>query len=104
MKPFVAAINYAKKPTARQLIQIGIHEQSAILRPFVLPPKTPKDKVAFLRQAFIKTLNDPDFKTDAAPARLDIEPVSGEEVERIVHSLFKLDPVLISRLKDVLYN
>jgi hypothetical protein len=104
MKAFIAAVNYAKTATARELIQIGIHEQSAILRPFVLPPKTPKDKVAILRQAFINTLNDPDFKTDAATARLDVEPVSGEDVEKIVHGLFKLDPVLISRLKDVLYN
>jgi tripartite-type tricarboxylate transporter receptor subunit TctC len=98
------AINHAKTATARRLIQIGIHDQSAILRPFVLPPKTRQDNVAILRQAFINTLNDPDFKTDAATARLDIEPVSGEEVERIVHGLFKLDPVLISRFKDILYN
>jgi hypothetical protein len=98
------AIDQAKTDEARELIQIGIHDQSSILRPFVLPPKTPKDKVAILRKAFIDTLNDPEFKADAAKGRLDVEPVSGEEVERIVHGLFKLSPALISRFKDILYK
>jgi hypothetical protein len=50
------------------------------------------------------TLNDPEFKADAAKGRLDIEPVAGEEVEKIVHGLFKLAPALISRFKDILYK
>jgi len=50
------------------------------------------------------TLKDSEFKADAAKGRLDIEPVSGEEVEKIVHGLFKLEPSLINRLKEVLYK
>jgi hypothetical protein len=98
------AIDQAKTDEARELIRIGIHDQSAILRPFVLPPKTPKDKVAILRKAFMDTLNDPEFKADAAKGQLDIKPVAGEEVERIVDGLFKLPPALISRFKDILYK
>jgi hypothetical protein len=98
------AISNAETATDRQLIQIGIHDQNTILRPFVLPPKTPNDRVAILRQAFMNTLNDPDFKTDAAKAQLDIEPVSGEEIDKTVHGLFKLDPPLVNKLKEVLYN
>jgi tripartite-type tricarboxylate transporter receptor subunit TctC len=98
------AIDQAKTDEAWQLIRVGIHDQSAILRPFVLPPKTPKDKVAILKKAFMDTLNDPEFKADAAKGRLDIEPVAGEEVEKIVHGLFKLAPALISRFKDILYK
>jgi tripartite-type tricarboxylate transporter receptor subunit TctC len=98
------AIDQAKTDEAKQLIRVGIHDQSAILRPFVLPPKTPKDKVAILRKAFMDTLNDPEFKADAAKGRLDIEPVAGEEMEKIVHGVFKLTPVLKSRFKDILYK
>jgi tripartite-type tricarboxylate transporter receptor subunit TctC len=98
------AIDQAKSTDARQLIQTGIHDQSAILRPFVLPPRTPPDRVAILRKAFMATLNDPEFRADAAKGRLDIEPVDGAEVEKIVHGLFKLDPILVSRFKDILYR
>lgn len=98
------AIQQAKTEDARQLIRVGIHDQSAILRPFVLPPHTAKDKVAILRKAFTDTLNDPEFRADAMQGRLDIEPVSGQEVENVVHGLFKLPPALISRLKDILYK
>ena len=98
------AINQAKNAAARELIQIGIHEQSAILRPFVTTPGTPKERVATLRKAFTDTMKDPEFRADAQKARLDIEPVSGQEIERIVHSLFKLDCAMISKLKDVLYK
>jgi hypothetical protein len=52
----------------------------------------------------VDTLKDSEFKADAAKGRLDIEPVSGEEVEKIVHGLFKLEPSLINRLKEVLYK
>ena len=98
------AIDQAKSTDARQLIQTGIHDQSAILRPFVLPPRTPPDRVAILRKAFMATLNDPEFRADAAKGRLDIEPVDGAEVEKMVHGLFKLDPILVSRFKDILYR
>lgn len=98
------AIDHAKNAEARELIQLGIHDQSAMLRPFVLPPKTPKDRAAVLRKAFLDTLNDAAFRADAEKGRLDIEPVSGEEIERIVHGLFKLNPTLVSRFKDILYK
>lgn len=98
------AIQQARTDEARQLIRIGIHDQSSILRPFVLPPHTAKDNVTILRKAFLDTLNDPEFKADATKGRLDIEPVSGKEVEEIVHGLFKLPPALMSRLKDILYK
>ena len=98
------AIHQAKTDEARQLIRIGIHDQSAILRSFVLPPKTPKDNVAILRKAFMDTLNDSEFKADAAKGGIHIESVPGEEVERIVHGLFKLSPALRSRFKDLFYK
>jgi len=98
------AIDQAKTAEARELIQVGIHDQSAMLRPFVLPPKTPKERVALLRKAFLDTLNDPMFKADAEKGRLDIEPVGGEEVEKIVHGLFHLRPSLVHRFKDILYK
>ena len=55
-----------------------------------------------LRNAFAKTLTDPEFVTEAKRGNLDINPLSGEEVKQLVDGLFKLDPVMLSKLKTTL--
>src|SRR5262249_47186318 len=53
------ALELAKSEEAKQLIQVGIHDQGAILRPFALPPSTPSDIVRTMRRAFQETMKDP---------------------------------------------
>lgn len=96
------AINYAKTEEARQLIQLGAHDVSAIARPFVLPPGTPKDRVQIVRRAFTATMSDPAFLADAEKANLDISPLTGEELEKIVHGLLKTPPALLAKLKQII--
>ena len=45
-------------------------------------------------------MKDADFLAEAKKSNLDIEPLSGEELGRIVHGLFNLSPALVARLKD----
>lgn len=96
------AMSFAKTEEARQLIKIGIQDAGNITRPFILPPGTPKDRVQLVRKAFLDTLNDPEFKGDAQKAKLEVDPMAGEELERTVHGLFKLDPVFAAKLKEIL--
>jgi hypothetical protein len=60
--------------------------------------------VQILRKAFEATLKDAEFVADAKKSRLNIDPISPDEIEKDVGGLFKLDPALLTRLKDVLYN
>ena len=96
------AINYAKTEEARQLIQAGIHDAADIARPFVMPPNTPKDRVQIMRQAFLATLKDPAFLAEAEKSKLDVDPVTGEELEKIVAGIYKMSPAILTRLKEVL--
>ena len=96
------AINYAKTDEARKLIEVGIHSTGLFARPFVTTPGTPKDRVQLLRNAFQETLKDKDFLADAQKSRLDLDPVTGENLERAVASASKLDPGLIAKLKEIL--
>jgi tripartite-type tricarboxylate transporter receptor subunit TctC len=98
------ASKLAKNDEARQLMQLGIEEPSDYYRPYVLPPGTPKDRVDTLRRAFLETLKDPEFLADAQKVKLDIEPITGEEMENKVSKLFKLTPSIVARLKDILGN
>jgi tripartite-type tricarboxylate transporter receptor subunit TctC len=96
------AINYAKTADARQLIETGVTVPAITNRPYVLPPGTPKERVQLLRKAFVDTMNDPEFIADATKSKLDLDPLSGEEVEKIVAGMFKLPPELVGKLKEAL--
>ncbi len=96
------AIELAKTEEARKLIQAGIHDTSAITRPYALPPGTPKDRVQMLRKAFMETLKDKEFVAEAGKSKLDIDPASGEEIEKIIAGLFRLDPALVTKMAEIL--
>lgn len=96
------AFNFAKTDEARQLMQIGIHHPSSMTRVYTVPPGTPRDRVLLLRKAFMDTLKDPEFVAEAQKSKLDIDPVSGEEIAQTVARLFELSPPVIAKLKEVL--
>jgi hypothetical protein len=96
------AINHAKTDEARKLIQTVAQAHGAAVRPYVLPPGTPKDRVKILRAAFMEAVKDPELLKEAAKANLEINPGSGEDLERNVKELFRLDAALVARLKEIL--
>jgi len=98
------AIKLGKTEDARRIIDVGIHADSDIVRTYTLPPGTPKDRVQILRKAFDDTLKDTEFLADAKKSNLSVSPVPVDEIERDISALFKLDPGLVTRLKDLLYN
>ena len=96
------AINFAKTDEAKKLIDAGIHDTQIFTRPYVLPPGTPKERVQVLRKAFLDTFKDKEFLDEATKSKLDVDPIPGEQVEQIVAGLFKLDPALLAKLKQIL--
>jgi hypothetical protein len=57
---------------------------------------------AELRRAFRETLKDKDFLAEAIESKLDVDPVSGEEVERIIAGIFKLDSATVAKMSEIL--
>ena len=96
------AINLAKTDEARNLILVGVQNAGAFARPFALPPGTPRDRVQMLHQAFHATLKDPAFLAEAQKANLSIDPVTGEEMAKLVAQVFALDPATVAKLKEAL--
>ena len=60
----------------------------AMGRPFFMPPGVPAERVAAVRAAFAATMKDPGFLEEARRARLDVEPLTGEEIAQIVAKKF----------------
>jgi tripartite-type tricarboxylate transporter receptor subunit TctC len=98
------AIDLAKTDEARRLILVGVQNSSAFARPFALPPGTPKDRVQILHNAFHAVLKDPAFLAETRKANLSIDPVTGEDMSRLVAEVFALDAATLGKLKDALYQ
>jgi tripartite-type tricarboxylate transporter receptor subunit TctC len=96
------SISFAKTAEARQLIEAGIHQPSAITYGYSIPPGTPKDRVQLLRKAFLQAVKDADFLNDAGKANLEIAPASGDEIEQSIQNMFKTPPTVVAKLKEVL--
>jgi tripartite-type tricarboxylate transporter receptor subunit TctC len=96
------AMSLARTDEARRLVQAAIHDDALTVYQWALPPGTPRDRVQTLRKAFLDTMKDAEFLAEAQKAKLDIDPVVGEEIEKVVAGLFKLDPTLVAKLKEIL--
>jgi tripartite-type tricarboxylate transporter receptor subunit TctC len=96
------AYTLAKNEADVKMIQLISRVNNSATRPYLLPPGTPKEIVETLRKAFMETLRDPELLEEAQKAKLDIIPDDGAGLERNVREIFKLDPPLIARLKEIL--
>jgi tripartite-type tricarboxylate transporter receptor subunit TctC len=75
---------------------------AAMLRPWAVPPNTPKAHVATLRKAFQKTLKDPEFLMDAKRVRLDINPRSGQYLaDLMIDMKTQMTPEVLSRARKI---
>jgi tripartite-type tricarboxylate transporter receptor subunit TctC len=102
LKDVANAIDYAKTEQAKSLIDAGVQKPATVYRAYSLPPGTPKEQVKILRDAFAKTMKDPEFLAEAKKAKLDLDPMTGEEVEKVVAGLFKISPAQTAKLKEIL--
>jgi tripartite-type tricarboxylate transporter receptor subunit TctC len=96
------AFDYVKSDEARKLMQVVTRVHGPSVRPFFLPPGTPKERVLLLRKAFVDTMKDPELLAEAKNAKLDINPDDGEGLERNVKAIFDLEPALGAKLKQIL--
>ena len=71
-------------------------------RPVAAPPGVPADRVALLRKAFDETLADPDFLQASQVARLEVDPMDGEDVQKIITQVLATPNAVVEATKAVL--
>jgi tripartite-type tricarboxylate transporter receptor subunit TctC len=67
-----------------------------------MPPNTPAEHVKTIREAFAKTLNDEAVKADAAKKKLELDPSSAEELEKLAKEVTGQPPDIIAKMKTLL--
>ena len=102
LKNIPVSYEMAKSDEAKILMATVLRANSPTVRPFMAPPSTPEDRVQILRKAFMATMTDPELIAEAKKANLDINPLDGAELEQNVREIFKVEPPLVAKLKEIL--
>lgn len=91
-----------KNTADRELWDFGM-AMLAIGKPYVLAAGVPADRLAAMRKAFMDTFADAEFADAAAKGRLDMAPLSAEEVVGMVEGAYKSPPALVERFKKIYF-
>ena len=94
-------IGLAKSPDDRQALAM-LFSRTDIGRPLFLPPGVPADRVDVLRRAFDATMKDEAFLAEAKRIGLDIDPLTGEQVQKLVADLALSRPAVVARVRAAL--
>jgi len=98
------AVDFAKSPQDRQIMDL-IYSSEIFGRPYILPPGVPTDRVAALRKAFMDALRDPELRAEGEKLGLDLDPIAGEELQKIAEKIYATPPDIVERAKQaVIYK
>jgi tripartite-type tricarboxylate transporter receptor subunit TctC len=89
-------IDLVATPDDKKVIELlSFHQEMG--RPFLMPPGTPKDMVTAVRRAFDATMKDPQFLAEAHKANLEVDPLTGEEMEAVIRRAYATPKALVQR-------
>ncbi|MDB5509914.1 MAG: hypothetical protein JWL93_2383 [Hyphomicrobiales bacterium] len=92
------AISFAKTTRQKQILELH-YAPLAFGRPFVAAPEIPADRLAALRGAFMKAMNDPDLRAEASKLKLEIDPLDGQDVAERIAAIFASPPEAIEEAR-----
>ena len=85
----------------RQVLEV-ISADVAVGRPILTTPDVIPARVAALRKAFDDTIADKAFLAEAEKQKMDINPISGAELQQIVARVLSHSPEVIAKVKQAI--
>jgi tripartite-type tricarboxylate transporter receptor subunit TctC len=99
--PHVPLISDFANDRQKQILKLILSRQ-VMGRPFAAPPGVPEDRKQALRNAFDATLKDPAFLEEATKLKLDVNPVSGADVDKLVAELYQTPKDIVEETRAVI--
>ena len=90
--------DFAKTERQQHILRLVFSRQS-MARPFAAPPKIPEDRKQALRKAFDDTMADPDFLAEAKQRGLEVNPVSGAEIDKLLTELYQSPADIVAEVR-----
>lgn len=94
------AHDLAKADEDRRLLDIAM-APLVIGFPYMMAREVPSERVVAVRKAMIDVMNHSRFKQEAGKLTLEISPVSGEEVQRVVESAYTAPQDVLARIRRI---
>lgn len=101
LKDVPLLIDLAKTPEEKQIFRF-ISSDGAMGFPVTAPPGLPPDRLAALRKAFMATMQDPEFLKVAAERKLEVQAISGDEVQKVVEDLTSTPKEVVAKIQKAL--
>ena len=93
-------LDFVKSEGDRKAVQL-VFSQSSFSRPYAVAPGTPVDRSDILRTAFMRTLADPELLSEAKKLNIDVNPLSGQQVQKLVGEIHASAPEVIKRARQI---
>jgi tripartite-type tricarboxylate transporter receptor subunit TctC len=101
--PNVPTIPMITKTTEQNLLlKYGTSTPNDFGKVYVLPPGTPADRAAVLENAFARVFTDKELLADAEKGKLEIDPMIGEDIHKLVVEFLGMSPELKGKLQGAL--
>jgi len=94
-------LDFAKTDKQRQILTLILSRQ-VMGRPFAAPPGIPEDRKQALRKAFDDAFKDPDLIAEATKRKMDVNPVSGADIEKLVAEIYATPPDIVAEARAVI--
>lgn len=85
----------------KQLLRV-MSASTALGRPIFTTPGVPAERVAALRKAFETMVRDPAFIEDAKRGKFDVDPSSGEAMQKVVTDMVVIPKAQSERLQKII--
>ena len=92
-------MDLVKTPEQRAIFRL-VFARQVMGRPFLAPPGLPTERLALLRRAFAETMKDPAFLAEADKIKLEITPVDGEAVQKLVAEIYATAPEIVRKASE----
>jgi hypothetical protein len=92
---------FAKDEHTRQVLELILSPMAAF-SPLIAPPNVPEERVAALRAALHDALTDPAFLAEADKIGFDINPVSSDDVKRVLQKAYAMPPDVVQTAKEIM--
>jgi tripartite-type tricarboxylate transporter receptor subunit TctC len=89
---------YIKGEENRRIAEVIVSQQD-FQRPYFVAGGTPMEYVTILRKAFDATMQDPQFQTDAEKMRIDVLPVPGAEVQKLIEQFYATPKNIVAQAR-----
>ena len=91
-----AMVEFGDTPEDKEILNL-YGSTAEVGRSVMAPPGVPADRLAALRKAFDAMLKDPDFLAEMRKRKMELDPLTGDEVQALIDRIFAISPGAATR-------